>query len=122
MKSLSLTCITAVAVVLYLVQRYVRSYWRLKDIPGPVLAKLTDLQRVWWVKTGRAHEFHRDMHAMYGPIVRFGPNMVSVSDPRVIPTIYPSRPGFPKVSFCSDLLLPKSPYDRILFANSRAPG
>ncbi|KAJ5334997.1 hypothetical protein N7452_007400 [Penicillium brevicompactum] len=108
MESLSLTWITAVAVVLYLVQRYVRSYWRLKDIPGPVLAKLTDLQRVWWVKTGRAHEFHRDMHAMYGPIVRFGPNMVSVSDPRVIPTIYPSRPGFPK----GDFYRTQKPYTR----------
>ena len=50
------------------------------------------------VKTGRSHEYHSRMHATYGSVVQFGPHMVSVSDPRAIPTVYPSRPGFPKVS------------------------
>ncbi|KAB8073082.1 cytochrome P450 [Aspergillus leporis] len=45
---------------------------------------------------------------MYGPVVRFGPNIVSVSDPRAIPTIYPSRPGFPK----SDFYHAQKPYTR----------
>nr|API82663.1 putative P450 monooxygenase and putative metallo-beta-lactamase superfamily II [Penicillium roqueforti] len=89
--------ITAVAVVLYLTRYVCCLYLHLQDVPGPLFAKFTNLQRVWWVKSGRAHEYHRRMHAVYGPAVRFGPNMVSISDPRTIPAIYPSRPGFPKM-------------------------
>ncbi|KAJ5098536.1 hypothetical protein N7532_005537 [Penicillium argentinense] len=89
--------ITAIPVVLYLIRYLCGLYWRLQHVSGPFFAKFTNLQRVWWVKTGRAHEYHREMHAMYGPVVRFGPNMVSISDPQAIPAIYPSRPGFPKV-------------------------
>ena len=37
------------------------------------------------------------MHEQYGDVVRFGPNMVSISDPSVISTVYPMRAGFPKV-------------------------
>lgn len=123
MESLTLTRIAALVVILYIVQLYFISYWRLRHVPGPVLAKFTDLQRVWWVKSGRAHEYHRDMHAKYGPIVRFGPNMVSVSDPRVIPTIYPSRPGFPKVSDCSgSLLFLSSSHNMVQTANPSTPG
>jgi hypothetical protein len=50
------------------------------------------------VKTKRAHEIHQEMHDKYGEVVQFGPNMVSVSNPAWIPTLYPIRPGFPKVS------------------------
>ncbi|KAH0593197.1 hypothetical protein MHUMG1_08919 [Metarhizium humberi] len=92
----TILCIIAVLVVIYLIWRLCGIYWRLQHVPGPFFAKFTNLQRVWWVKTGRAHEYHRQMHANYGSIVRFGPNMVSISDPGVIQAIYPSRAGFPK--------------------------
>lgn len=74
-----------------------RSYWRLKSIPGPFWAQLTNLSRVQWVRSRRAHEIHMDLHDQYGDCVRFGPNMVSISDPKAIPTVYPMRPGFVKV-------------------------
>lgn len=90
--------VIAAPVVLYLISYSCALYWRLQHVPGPFFAKFTNLQRVWWVKTGRAHEYHRQMHETYGSVVRFGPNMVSISDPRAIPDIYPSRPGFLKVS------------------------
>jgi hypothetical protein len=97
MDYLGLIRIVALPVVLYLIYHLLGTYRQLQHVPGPFFAKLTNLQRVWWVKTGRAHEYHRQMHAMYGPVVRFGPNMVSISDPQAIPLVYPSRPGFPKV-------------------------
>ena len=74
-----------------------RVYWQLRHIPGPFWAKFTNLQRVAWVRTGRAHEIHQAVHDKYGEVVRFGPNMISLSNPAWIPTVYPIRPGFPKV-------------------------
>lgn len=74
-----------------------RTWWSLRHIPGPFLASITNFQRVWWVKTGRAHLYHQAVHAKYGDIVRIGPHMVSISNPEAIPTVYPIRPGFPKV-------------------------
>ncbi len=74
-------------------------YWRLRHIPGPFWAKFTNVQRVLWVKTGRAHEIHQAVHEKYGEVAQFGPNMVSLANPAWIPTVYPIRPGFPKASF-----------------------
>lgn len=74
------------------------TYTRLKHVPGPFWARLTNLSRVSWVRSKRAHEIHTDLHSRYGDCVRFGPNMVSIADPAAIPAIYPMRPGFPKVS------------------------
>ncbi|EED22579.1 cytochrome P450 oxidoreductase, putative [Talaromyces stipitatus ATCC 10500] len=85
-----------------------RTYWRLRYIPGPFLARFTNLQRVYWVKTTRAHEIHQQMHEKYGNVVRFGPNMVSLGDPALIPSLYPIRPGFPKSDFYRSLM----PYTR----------
>ncbi|KAF4228494.1 hypothetical protein CNMCM8980_001760 [Aspergillus fumigatiaffinis] len=76
-----------------------RTYWRLRTVPGPLWAKITNLQRLWWVLTGRAHEIHTSMHEKYGPLVRIGPNVVSVSDPEYISVVYPAREGFPKSAF-----------------------
>ncbi|KAL2847838.1 cytochrome P450 [Aspergillus pseudoustus] len=74
--------------------------WRkLHEIPGPFWAKFTNLQRVYWVKTMRSHDIHQHLHAQYGDIVRMGPNMVSIADPAVIPTLYTPRAGFPKSKF-----------------------
>jgi hypothetical protein len=90
--------ITAIGLLfLSLGYQLVRTYWRLKDIPGPFWAKLTNLPRVFWVKTRRSHEILWDLHEKYGECVRLGPNMVAFSDPALIPNIYPIRPGFPKV-------------------------
>ncbi|KAL1866899.1 hypothetical protein Daus18300_006602 [Diaporthe australafricana] len=70
------------------------------------MASITNLQRAWWVKTGRAHLYHQSVHATYGDVVRIGPRMVSISNPEAIPTLYPIRPGFPK----SDLYATLRPY------------
>jgi hypothetical protein len=90
----------AVSLSLYVCYNVFSTYWRLRDIPGPFLAKFTDFQRMFWVKTMRAQEIHREAHEKYGDCVRFGPNTVSLSDPAVIPILYPMRRGFPKVCLC----------------------
>lgn len=87
----------AIIALILLGFQLLRTWWRLKSIPGPFWAKITNFQRVFWVRTGRAHEIHMEMHEKYGDFVRFGPNMISIGDPAAIPTVYPMRPGFPKV-------------------------
>lgn len=89
-----------VAISMALVHLF-RVYLRLKHVPGPIWTKLTNVQRVLWVKTGRAHEIHQAMHDKYGEVVQFGPNMVSLANPAWIPTVYPIRPGFPKARIVS---------------------
>lgn len=95
----------AIVSLLCLLSNVLTTYWRLRDVPGPLWARVTNLQRVFWVKTGRAHVIHREMHDKYGSFVRFGPNTVSVSDPDAITTLYPMRMGFVKVTTRSFFLL-----------------
>ena len=85
------------AVITVIIFHLFQTWWCLRHIPGPFLASITNFQRAWWVKTGRAHLYHQAVHAKYGDVARIGPHMVSISNPEAIPTLYPIRPGFPKV-------------------------
>ncbi|KAH8165438.1 hypothetical protein CIB48_g2836 [Xylaria polymorpha] len=98
----------SVAFILTFTLRTFLSWNRLRHIPGPLLPSLTNLPRVFWVKTGQSQECYRQLHEKYGEVVRLGPNMVSISNPEVIPILYPTRPGFPK----SDLYATLRPYCR----------
>jgi hypothetical protein len=77
---------------LYLFLSTARSYYRLSHIPGPFLARFTNIPRFLWVWSNNAHNVHIALHRKYGPVVRFGPNMVSVASPEEISQIY----GFKK--------------------------
>jgi hypothetical protein len=73
------------------------SYVLLRQVPGPFLAALSNLPRVSWILSNQAHDIHIDLHQKYGKLVRFGPNMVSVSDPAEIPNLYSFTGKFVKV-------------------------
>lgn len=88
-------------IVGYLAWRF-RVWFRLRHIPGPFTASLTNFVRMSWVFTKKAHLIHQELHQKYGDVVRLGPNMVSISDPGSIHTIYPMRKGFVKVGFWSN--------------------
>ena len=75
------------------------SYVRLRHIPGPFLASLTNLPRLLWVYKNDAGDKHTALHRKYGPLVRFGPNMLSVSAPSEIGTIYDIHGTFSKSDF-----------------------
>lgn len=83
--------------LLYLSLVLFRRYWRLRHIPGPFLAKFTDLWRLKLQYFGSIQPVLHELHKMYGSTVRIGPNTVSVSDPEYITTIYGARGGFTKV-------------------------
>lgn len=69
----------------------------LSSIPGPPLAAWTGLWRFFDVQKGTAHLTAIELHKRYGPLVRIGPNHVSVGDPREIANIYGLTKGYTKV-------------------------
>ncbi|PHH58643.1 hypothetical protein CDD82_2807 [Ophiocordyceps australis] len=69
---------------------------KLQSIPGPFIAKFTNLHRFFLTRSGYAHLYQARAHEKYGAVVRFGPNMVSFCDPEAIPSIFHMRNGFAK--------------------------
>lgn len=85
--------------VLLLLAWLILPVFRLQRIPGPFLARWSNIPRLYWVWTTRPHEYHISLHKKYGRLVRFGPNMVSVTDPKEIQHIYDFAGTFPKSDF-----------------------
>lgn len=69
----------------------------LRNIPGPWMAKISQFRRLSLVWNGNAHQNYRVLHVKYGPIVRTAPNVVDVSEPAAISTIYGIGSKFRKV-------------------------
>ena len=69
----------------------------LKSIPGPFLARFTDLWRLLDVWIGRADLTQQALHKRYGRYVRLGPKFLSTTDPAAIKDLYTTRNAFPKV-------------------------
>ena len=69
------------------------------NIPGPPVAAYTKLWRLYDVWKGQAHMTAIDIHKKYGPVVRIGPNHVSIADPAMIPIIYGTMDNFTKTGF-----------------------
>lgn len=74
----------------------------LRAIPGPWLAKISNLYRVGMVLRGRYSDEIVELHRKYGPTVRIGPDTVSLSERQVVDDIYGVRNAFPKVSMQTD--------------------
>lgn len=94
-----LTVVALAALALSSLAVLVSRFLRLRHIPGPRLAAVTDLwaaTKTW--RGERYHNFIRDLHIQYGPVVRWGPNRVSFSQPEAIPAIYGTKDVFPKAS------------------------
>jgi hypothetical protein len=88
------------ALVYNLISYILSAFWTpLRKIPGPFLARFTGLYRLNLVRKGKAPENYRSLHHQYGPIVRVGPNHVSISDVAMIPTIYGIGSQFTKTPF-----------------------
>lgn len=68
---------------------YVRS--PLKSFPGPPSASFTNIWRFQDVFRGRCDITHLNLHRKFGPAVRMGPNVLSLSDPTMIKVVYTAR-------------------------------
>ncbi|KAL4925300.1 cytochrome P450 [Aspergillus undulatus] len=78
---------------------YTRLLHPLKNIPGPFWASVSGYWYGYQVSTGKMEHIQRRLHEKHGPLVRIGPNEVSVADPSSIRVIYGSKSGFTKTSF-----------------------
>lgn len=68
----------------------------LRNVPGPFWASMTYIPKLLSVLRSDMHLQMVDLHRRYGPIVRIGPNHVSVGDPAAIDLIYSTGSGFRK--------------------------
>lgn len=82
--------ITSIATALFLIgyvlyQRYLHP---LAKFPGPFLASLTDLWQVHQFLTLKQPYTLTKLHEQYGPIVRYGPDKLSIIDESAVSSIY----------------------------------
>lgn len=71
----------------------------LRDVPGPFLASISNIDRVWSCATGLQMNYHLKLHEKYGPLVRIGPNHVSFADSSLINLVYDIKSRFYKVTY-----------------------
>jgi benzoate 4-monooxygenase len=80
---------------LYYFLPYLRN-WSIRDIPGPFLAKFTNLWLLLQARQGKRYLAVDQAHKKWGKLVRIQPNHVSVADDKAIQQIYGHGNGFLK--------------------------
>ncbi|VBB86066.1 Putative cytochrome P450 E-class, group IV [Podospora comata] len=60
----------------------------LRSIPGPFLARYTNLYRLYHTTRGSFHLHITRLHKTYGPVVRIGPNTVDIDYPESIKVVF----------------------------------
>lgn len=83
--------------------RYRRALW---NMPGPFLASFTSLWRLYIACGEHMPWTSIRLHKKLGPLVRIGPNHVSIALPDAVKAIYGADSSYSKV--CSDVELPES--------------
>jgi hypothetical protein len=71
-----------------LLYRIVLPVHPLHHIPGPVLAKSTQLCQFYSLFKGQPRVDQRRLHERYGPVIRIGPNEVSIADPSALTAVF----------------------------------
>ncbi|KZO90347.1 cytochrome P450 [Calocera viscosa TUFC12733] len=86
--------VVAVAVLFYIAGSLLRALFLspLSRFPGPRLAAVTRAWAFWEAICGRKVTGVHELHRQYGPIVRVGPNDLSISAPEAIPRLYSYKP------------------------------
>jgi hypothetical protein len=62
---------------------YRRYFHRLRHFPGPLAAGITKFWHVWQCRTGKNHLVIEDLRRQYGPIIRTGPEELTIIDAAV---------------------------------------
>ncbi|KUJ24271.1 cytochrome P450 [Mollisia scopiformis] len=80
--------ILSILVTLIFLGIYNRYFHPLSHIPGPFWSSVTDLFKLYVLLSQDLSTMGIELHKKYGPVVRVAPNMLSFSDPYMIPRIY----------------------------------
>lgn len=78
--------LSAISILVYL--SFIRYRVGPRDVPGPFWASILPFDRLMTAFTGQQQKSQIKYHKRYGPLVRVGPNHVSISDADAIPQIY----------------------------------
>ncbi|CAI6337129.1 unnamed protein product [Periconia digitata] len=83
-------------------------FHRLKNFPGPIMARTTKLWHVWKCITARSRNHHvlDNIHKQYGDFVRTGPSEITIFHPEVFTAIDGPRTKCTKADWY-DILLPE---------------
>ncbi|KAH9906930.1 cytochrome P450 [Xylariomycetidae sp. FL2044] len=91
----NLPMLATAAVLVYIIWKILSStvFHPLGHLPGPRLCAVTKIP--YWILAVRGNQipWMQRLHAEYGPVVRFGPNDVSYTDPQAWKDIYGHRKG-----------------------------
>ncbi|KAF5357017.1 hypothetical protein D9756_006535 [Leucocoprinus leucothites] len=71
----------------------------IRNYPGPLLAKFSDIWLGYISKKGHRSEVIHEVHRKYGPIVRIAPNHISIADPDALSVVYAHGNGATKSNF-----------------------
>jgi hypothetical protein len=93
------TCIAAISLLLASYATYQLLFHPLAHVPGPRIAALTNLWKVYHIYGTQLHELLLELHERHGPVVRIGPNDVHIQDTEAVVTIYKGGRAFPKTSY-----------------------
>ncbi|KAM7223106.1 Cytochrome P450 monooxygenase sdnT [Rhypophila decipiens] len=104
-------CICAFAVPLVALAIFRAYFHPLAAIPGPRLAALSNIWQAYHVRNGRMLVLGKTLHAMYGPMVRVGPNEVWLDSADAFRSIYGSGNGYEKSKFYLSTVLNRPSID-----------
>ncbi|KAL8897227.1 MAG: hypothetical protein Q9192_002681 [Flavoplaca navasiana] len=86
----SLLATATLLILVYLGYRaiYNRRLHSLRSFPGPFWGSITDFYNTYLLGTARGHLKMLELHDKYGSVIRISPNLLSFSDPTLLPEIY----------------------------------
>jgi len=79
------------------------------SIPGPLLAKFTNLWLILTAKAGKRSIVVHDLHKRHGTFVRLAPNHISIADPDALGPVYGHSTGTLKAPFYDAFAAPNFP-------------
>ncbi|KAL8660628.1 MAG: hypothetical protein Q9202_006373 [Teloschistes flavicans] len=86
-------------------------FWHpLSQFPGPILPATTSLYQFSKFWTHQEGQWYRQLHQKYGPVVRCGPNHLSINEPEWIPIVYHRKAD--KTDFHQEFSCPTATFNR----------
>jgi benzoate 4-monooxygenase len=85
--------------ILYYILPYFTTYYPLRHIPGPFLAKFSNTYLAYHSRKRQKYAAVHAAHAKYGTVIRIGYNHISIASEQGIPLVYAHGNGFLKADF-----------------------
>ncbi|KAI0765297.1 cytochrome P450 monooxygenase pc-bph [Fomes fomentarius] len=87
------------AFLLVLLVPYFLDLHAIREYPGPLIARLSNVWLCWTAAQGHRSERVHELHKKYGTYVRIAPNHLSIADPDALQVVYGHGTGTLKSNF-----------------------